>query len=79
MIAIAAAGITDHPPTIGMIVPVLSSRMADTVGDMPDSELQATLLDVERRGWDSLCDSTGAEFYGKIMTKDAPLGRRAHR
>ncbi len=56
-----------------MMAPVLSSRMADTVGDMPDSELQATLLDVERRGWDSLCNSTGAEFYGKIMTEDAMM------
>ena len=47
--------------------------MADMVGDKPDSELRAILVDVERRGWDSLCDSTGADFYGKIMTDDAVM------
>jgi hypothetical protein len=30
-----------------------------------------TLLDLERRGWDSLCDGTGARFYGGLMTADA--------
>lgn len=29
------------------------------------------LLEVERRGWDSLCSSSGAEFYGSVMTDDA--------
>jgi hypothetical protein len=28
------------------------------------------LLDLERSGWDSLCDGTGGEFYGKLMTAD---------
>ena len=28
------------------------------------------LLDLERRGWDSLCDSTGSAFYGDLMTDD---------
>lgn len=47
--------------------------MADIVGDVPDSELRAALVDVERRGWDSLCDSRGADFYGEIMTEDAVM------
>ncbi|MGW0250664.1 nuclear transport factor 2 family protein [Nocardia goodfellowii] len=29
------------------------------------------LLDIERQGWDALCDSTGASFYGELMTDDA--------
>lgn len=33
---------------------------------MGDDELKATLLDIERRGWDSLCDSTGGTFYGDL-------------
>lgn len=28
------------------------------------------LLDLERRGWDSLCDGTGADVYGDLMTDD---------
>lgn len=31
------------------------------------------LLDLERRGWDSLCDSTGAEFYGALLTDDGVM------
>lgn len=38
---------------------------------MDDDELKATLLKIERRGWDSLCDSTGGNFYGGLMTADA--------
>ena len=30
----------------------------------------SALLDLERRGWDSLCDSTGSAFYGDLMTDD---------
>ncbi len=40
---------------------------------MGEDELKATLLDIERRGWDSLCDSTGATFYGELMTSDAVM------
>ncbi len=29
------------------------------------------LLYLEHRGWRSLCDGTGADFYGRIMTDDA--------
>lgn len=30
-----------------------------------------TLLQLEKEGWKSLTKSTGADFYGEIMTKDA--------
>ncbi|MFY1697505.1 nuclear transport factor 2 family protein [Solwaraspora sp. WMMA2101] len=31
------------------------------------------LLDLEHQGWASLCDSTGADFYGRIMTDDGVM------
>jgi uncharacterized protein (TIGR02246 family) len=31
------------------------------------------LLDLERRGWQSLTDGTGAEFYGALMTADGVM------
>lgn len=31
------------------------------------------LLDLEHQGWTSLCDSTGADFYGRIMTRDGVM------
>lgn len=31
------------------------------------------LLTLERRGWDSLCDGTGGEFYGGLMTGDGVM------
>lgn len=31
------------------------------------------LLDLEHQGWQSLCDSTGAEFYGQLMTPDGVM------
>jgi hypothetical protein len=40
---------------------------------MADEDLQPTLLDLERQGWDSLCDSTGDAFYGRVMTEDAVM------
>lgn len=40
---------------------------------MADQDLQPTLLVLERRGWDSLCDSTGDAFYGQAMTEDAVM------
>jgi hypothetical protein len=40
---------------------------------MNDVQLKASLLDVERQGWDSLCDSTGADFYGELMTDDGVM------
>ena len=33
-------------------------------------DLRAALLDLETHGWQSLCDGTGAEFYGGLMTDD---------
>jgi hypothetical protein len=31
------------------------------------------LLQLEHSGWKSLCDGTGAEFYGGLMTADAVM------
>ncbi|MFI6870063.1 nuclear transport factor 2 family protein [Nocardia sp. NPDC050406] len=31
------------------------------------------LLEVEHRGWEALCASTGADFYGALMTEDAVM------
>lgn len=31
------------------------------------------LLTLERRGWDSLCEGTGAEFYADLMTEGAVM------
>ncbi|WP_137772211.1 MULTISPECIES: nuclear transport factor 2 family protein [unclassified Microbacterium] len=31
------------------------------------------LLDLEHQGWKSLCDSTGADFYGQIMSSDGVM------
>lgn len=31
------------------------------------------LLDLEHQGWMSLCNSTGADFYGQIMTSDGVM------
>jgi hypothetical protein len=39
---------------------------------MPD-ELRDTLEDLERAGWDALCDGTGSEFYGDLMTTDGAM------
>ncbi|MFI6218546.1 nuclear transport factor 2 family protein [Nocardia brasiliensis] len=38
---------------------------------MADTKVLSELLDIEGQGWDSLCDGTGAEFYGSLMTGDA--------
>ncbi len=31
------------------------------------------LMELERRGWDSLRRSTGGDFYGRLMTADAVM------
>lgn len=31
------------------------------------------LLKIERAGWDSLCESSGADFYGEVMLPDAVM------
>jgi len=38
-----------------------------------NADLSDELLDLERAGWNSLCDSTGAEFYGGVMLPDAVM------
>lgn len=38
---------------------------------MVDQEVRKTLLDLERKGWNSLCESTGDAFYGEVMADDA--------
>jgi hypothetical protein len=40
---------------------------------MANDELLEELLEIEHRGWGSLCDSTGADFYGSIMTDDGVM------
>ncbi|MEU7220121.1 nuclear transport factor 2 family protein [Nocardia iowensis] len=40
---------------------------------MADTELLNELLGLERAGWDSLCKSAGADFYGSMMTGDAVM------
>lgn len=31
------------------------------------------LMELERKGWDSLCEQTGGSFYGELMTDDAVM------
>lgn len=31
------------------------------------------ILDLEHQGWKSLCDGTGADFYGRLMTSDGVM------
>ena len=38
-----------------------------------NDELLHELLELEHQGWQSLCDGTGADFYGRIMTDDAAM------
>ncbi len=40
---------------------------------MTDSQLLGELLEIERAGWQSLCESTGDSFYGDVMTDDAVM------
>lgn len=43
--------------------------MSDEIGQ----EIRGELVDLERRGWSSLCDGTGSEFYGDLMTDDGVM------
>jgi hypothetical protein len=36
-------------------------------------QLNESLLDLERRGWDALCAGAGSVFYGALMTEDATM------
>jgi hypothetical protein len=40
---------------------------------MSDDDVKATLVKIERQGWDSLCDGTGGDFYGSLMASDAVM------
>jgi hypothetical protein len=40
---------------------------------MTDADTLDTLLNLERQGWDTLCQSTGADFYGSIMSDDGVM------
>lgn len=40
---------------------------------MTDQQLLDELLEIERAGWQSLCESTGDRFYGDLMTEDAVM------
>ncbi len=40
---------------------------------MADPDVEQTLIDLERRGWNSLCTGTGDRFYGELMTDDAVM------
>jgi hypothetical protein len=35
--------------------------------------VEESLLELERAGWDSLCDASGSEFYGEVMLADAVM------
>jgi hypothetical protein len=36
-------------------------------------ELIDELLTLERQGWESLCDGSGSDFYGRTMTSDGQM------
>jgi len=38
---------------------------------MSEGTLLDQLMQLEEAGWSSLCDGTGGEFYGQLMTDDA--------
>lgn len=40
---------------------------------MGADDLTATLIELERRGWESLCRGTGGTVYGELMTADAVM------
>jgi hypothetical protein len=40
---------------------------------MTYEQIQTELEELERRGWDSLCEGTADEFYGSVMTEDAVM------
>lgn len=44
-----------------------------TVVSMGEREMKQELLEVEQRGWSSLCDGTGDVVYGELMTEDAVM------
>lgn len=51
----------------------MSDRFRGIVPCMFDADLKPTLLSLEGGGWDSLCDGSGGDFYGDLMTDDAVM------
>lgn len=41
------------------------------MGDLDD--VRDRLLALEHEGWRSLCEGTGADFYGRLMTPEAVM------
>jgi len=37
------------------------------------TDLHTDLLELERAGWDALCDATGSQFYGEVMLPAAVM------
>lgn len=50
-----------------------SPRTTRRENTLSDTDLLEELLRLERRGWDSLCAGTGADFYGSLMTDDGVM------
>lgn len=48
-------------------------RPPPNLGSMIDAHLLDVLLDLERLGWASLCEGTGSDFYGSLMTRDGVM------
>jgi len=46
---------------------------AGYTAEMTDQQLLDDLLELERAGWRSLCESTDDRFYGDLMTDDAVM------
>ena len=42
-------------------------------GAMVDAQAFDALLDLERLGWASLCEGTGSDFFGSLMTRDGVM------
>jgi hypothetical protein len=38
-----------------------------------EETLLDTLLEIERSGWDALCEGSAADFYGRVMLDDAVM------
>ena len=38
---------------------------------MTKNTVRRVLLELERAGWDSLCNQTGSEYYGELMLPNA--------
>lgn len=38
---------------------------------MTKNTVRHVLLELERAGWDSLCNQTGSEYYGELMLPNA--------